>query len=130
MLSDYNLFLDNTTMNEAVFAAKELFGENVPYTIEQRLEGAVIIFDTHFMETLREALSSGCMAKMNSNEEELFIRFVEYQNGHSYRDISELNVDIMGALDTWLTNLVMCIPNAEINGCFDNPRHTWEECNK
>ena len=125
MLNDLNIFNDTARMTDAVKDAKELFGENLPFFQESRLGETIIIFNEHFIRCVREALSNGCMAKMNEEEERLFNQFIEYQDGSSYRDISKDSSDIMTALDKWLVNAIQNVPNPVLNDCYTKKDHTW-----
>jgi len=135
MLTDYipyDIGSDSATFGEsaeaAVVAAKELFGENDPYIVERFLGGKVIIFNIHFITTVREAMTTGCMAKMNTAEENLFTKFIRYQEGSVYRDITQGEDEVMEALDAWLVRGVGCQTQPVVNGCFDKPTHTWNTC--
>ncbi len=108
--------------------AKNIFGENIPYVLEYRLSGPTIIFNIHFITTVREAFTTGCMAKMDAEEEALFMEFTEYQSERVGRDITLRNDVVLEALDVWLANLVHCIPNPIINDCYDNEQHVWKGC--
>lgn len=128
MLNDIDFFGCSLQQNAAVYDAKEIFGENSPYIIENRIDGKVVIFNDHFIRCVRESLTTGCMAKMNSAEEILMDDFINYQNGNRYRDITRSNSDIMVALDKWMCNLVHCAPNPVVNSCYSDTPHTWDKC--
>lgn len=128
ILNDFEFFSDTKKIDVAVADAKQTFGENTPYVIETKITGKTILFNTHFITTIREALTTGCMAKMSSNEELLFLDFISYQNGDGFRDISSNVNDILKALDIWMTNELKCIPNGAVNSCFIDTVHTWESC--
>ena len=128
MLNDIDFFSCDLQMNSAVEDAKEIFGENTPYIIENRLSGKVVVFNDHFIRCVRETLTTGCMAKMNSAEELLMKDFVDYQNGDRYRDITRSTSNIMVALDKWMNNLIFCLPNPIVNSCYSDTPHTWDEC--
>lgn len=125
-LNDSWFFDDNQELQDSVYDAKELFGENTPYRIELRMSGNVTIFNDHFIRTAREALTNGCMAKMSTVESALFIRFVEYQNGSDYRDITREDNEVLVALDQWFMDDLNNIPHPGVNACFDSPTHVWE----
>ena len=122
------IYRDPNKVTAAIADAKELFGENTPYTVEHRMDETVVVFNPHTISTIREALSTGCMAKMNAAEEELFIKFIDYQNGTTYRDITVDYNDVLGALDRWLMDELLCNPHPTLNACFDSPDHTWTTC--
>jgi len=125
MLNDLILYNDAERMTVAVYDAKEIFGENAPYTTELKADGKVVIFNTHFITCLREALSTGCMAKMDTEEEIVFQQFVKYQSGASYRDITLEVSEVMEALDAWLIRALDMEEQPQVNVCYDAPTHTW-----
>jgi len=120
---DFHTNIDK--MDAAVVDSKEVFGENVPYIKEYRFGGTIIIFSAHFIRTTREAMSSDYMAKMNETEVALFNKFVEYQNGSSYRDISTEDNDVVASLDAWFMDDINGVTHPVINESFDAPTHTW-----
>ena len=115
-------------MDAAVEDCKEIFGENIPYVTEDRVGGRVIIFNDHFLETVREALTTGCVARMNASELLVFNDFVRYEDKATYRDITNSDDYIAEALDEWLTREVMCLSHPYVNECYGDTRHTWTEC--
>ena len=128
MLNDIDFFGCAVQQNMAIRDSKEIFGENTPYTIENRFDGKIVVFDDHFIRCVRETLTTGCMAKMNAAEELLMADFVNYQNGDRYRDITRSTSDVMVALDEWMVNLVYCNQNPIVNDCYSDTPHTWDEC--
>ena len=115
-------------MNAAVADAKEIFGENLPYITEYRMDGKVYIFNDHFIRVSREAMTNDCMAKMNEAETELFLAFIDYQNGLGYRDITSDDTDVVEALDQWYVDDINCVPHPVMNSCYDTETHTWAGC--
>jgi hypothetical protein len=110
----------------------EYFGENQPYVLGSSITGpnTVIIFNEHFIATLREALSTNCTAKMSGVEESLFFDYIDYCNGNVIVDISASIYDrVLVAVDQWVYNEVRCQPQPELNACYDAV-HNWEECAK
>jgi len=128
MLGDLLLHGNTKRVTEKVKQAKELFGANRPYETELRLDGQIIIFNEHFITTLREALSSGCVAKMGHQEELILQKFIEYANGNTYRDITQDTSGVMVALDKWLGKLRRCVKTPAVGECYDAPTHTWKGC--
>lgn len=128
MLNDIDFFSNTAQMDLAVEDAKEIFGENLPYVIEKRVDGRTVIFNDHFIRTTREALSTGCLAKMNSMEVLLFEKWVAFENGSSYRDITKTDGNIVQALDAWFMDDLRCIAHPRVNSCFDAGIHSWEDC--
>jgi hypothetical protein len=128
VFNSIQFYTDNTVLTTAISNSKEVFGENTPYILENRLEGPIVIFNDHFIRTLREALSTGCMAKMSAKEVSLFREFVRYQNGSSYRDITQDSDRILSALNQWVVDLWSCEETPIVNGCFDTTEHTFSTC--
>ena len=128
MLNDLAFFNNPIKQNAAIYDIKEVFGENVPYIIEKRLGGKVIIFNDHFIRTAREAMTTGCMAKMNEQEVLLFERFVKYEDGSSYRDITNVENEVVAALDQWFMDDLRCNAHPVVNQCFDATTHTYTSC--
>ena len=127
MLNDLPFMLDKDMADKAVADAKELFGENLPYTVEYRLNGRTIMFNDHFIKSVREALSTDCMAKMNAAEIQLFERFIAYQNGSMYRDITKSDNEVVKALDEWLMDDLNCKSHPVVNECYD-AEFTYSGC--
>ena len=128
MLNDINFWSDPVQVDLAVEDSKQIFGENVPYIVEERLGTKVVIFNDHFITTAREAMTTTCMAKMNASETLLFNKFVDYQNGASYRDITTNDDNILKALDAWFMDDLNCVEHPVVNQCYDSPTHTWDTC--
>lgn len=125
MLNDIAFFTNAEKQNASIYDAKELFGENVPYIVERRITGKVIVFNDHFIRTAREAMSTGCMAKMNMAETDLFIKFVEYQDNNIFRDITSTTDQALVALNEYMVNEVYLFNNDVVNQCYDLQSHTW-----
>ena len=128
LFDEMDFYRDVEKMDRAIYKTKELFGESEPFVIEKRLDGSVVIFSVHFITTAREAMSTGCMAKMDEIETLLFEKFIRYQNNRSHRDITKAEGDILVALDEWFQDDVNCIPHPVINACYDAVTHTWDSC--
>jgi len=130
MLNDIfnNNEIKEKQLDHGYYLAKELFGANRPFIKESGLHGPTVIFNDHFIVTMREALSTGCIAKMNVAEEDLFFQFVESQDGRLNRDISTDAVGVLAALNQWLIDELQCLDHPVVNGCFDQPEHTWQKC--
>ena len=117
MLSD--LFTEPT--ETAVSKAKELFGASEPFIEEKNsFDGTTRIFSEHFITAVIEALTTGCMARMDRNEERLFYDYVKYCNGSNYRDITSTVNGVSSDLDDWLAKLIREEPLPVVNGCFDS----------
>ena len=115
---DEEYFRDPVKIDNAIYLAKEFYEENEPYVLEHRMEGNVVIFNKHFIDTILEAFMNGCLAKMNGLEEELFFQFVDYEDQKEFRDISVTNDNILRALDQWLVNMSLGRENPYINECW------------
>ncbi len=127
MLNDIAFFANTEKQNASIASAKELFGGNVPYVIERTIDGRVVVFSDHFIRTSREAMSTGCMAKMNMSETNLWLRFVEYQNKKMFRDISDLSDEVLVTLSRFFVDEIYLLHHSEINECYDRPEHSWYE---
>ena len=120
---------NNTLADKVLYSTKEIFGESEPYVVEYRLGGKIIIFSEHFIRTAREAMTSGCMAKMSDSEVLLFNKWVEYENKVVVRDITGTDNDVVSTLDAWFIDDLNCTPHPVVNGCYDNTTmHTWVDC--
>jgi len=128
MICSFEFYKNDKKVRTGLYKAKEVFGENVPYIFEQRFDGKVVVFSQHFIRTIREALTNGCMAKMNNAEEELFQDLIDYENGSVLRDISGRDYEVLAALDEWLNFEILCKEHPVVNGCYSSDTHEWEEC--
>jgi len=111
------------SINFGIAVAKELLGENLPYTIEKRLEGDVVILDDHFINTFLEALTTGCIAKMNEKEKNILFKYVKYQdnllNGVVDADLDTETRLVIKFIDKWLYDEINCTRHIKTNECFD-----------
>jgi len=106
------LFNNKEKIKKAVYDAKNLFSENVPYTIEYRLgEKKVYIFQDHFIRGILEAFTTDCMEKLNKSERQMLEKFIQYEDNRVFRDITSSENEAMAALDKWLFNLANGIDN-------------------
>jgi tRNA U34 2-thiouridine synthase MnmA/TrmU len=83
MLNDFVQYLNNAphcSKTRGIQIAKELLGENLPYVVERRLNGDVVVFNEHFVDTAIEAMSTDCIAKMNACEQNVMFDYMEYLN--------------------------------------------------
>jgi hypothetical protein len=81
-LLQHNGLLDKEKYSDTVVLTQELLGETLPYTtVNTIIQGKPqVIFKDHFIEVFRQALSTGCMARMSYEEEVLLYAFIKYQN--------------------------------------------------
>lgn len=128
MLNDIDFYSNTNKVDYYVNASIEIFGENVPYTIQRILGTKVVVFNEHFIRTAREAFTTDCVAKMNSAELDLLERYIAYTAGSIYRDITVEDSDVMEALDLRFMNALNCVVEVGINDCYDNATHTWLDC--
>jgi len=112
------LFNDPKKVKKAVYDAKNLFSENVPYTIEYRLGNKkTYIFNDHFIKGIIKAFTTDCLDDLNNSEREVLENFINYENSLSYRDITSEQLEVVNALDKWLYNLCVGRENPKQNGC-------------
>ncbi len=89
---------------------QNLFSERQPYTIEIRNSVEYIIFTDKFLELLDDFLENGEMKDMCTDEYDMVMRLVAYE------DDTSLNVDDAKALDRLLVNYINSIePIQNIN---------------
>jgi len=77
-----NTDTDGYTVDEGVQEAKNLFKcNNTPYTLKDGVEGPKtrVVFNEHFIMTMRDADSNECMAKMSKLEKYLYWDYLNYQ---------------------------------------------------
>jgi len=117
MLNDFAFYSCGVKADASIADAKNIFGENAPYVVDHRLEGNVIVFNTHFISMMRIALTTGCMAGMNSAEEEVMLKLVKYENGGNYRDITTNDDAVMRALDKWVSDEVIGAEHPSLSQC-------------
>jgi len=111
------------SINFGIAIAKELLGESLPYTIEKRLDGDVVIFNDHFINTFLEALTTGCIAKMNEKEKNILFKYIKYQN-NLLNGVTDIDVDtetklVIKFIDKWLYDELNCTKHIKTNECFD-----------
>lgn len=109
-------------LTENIETLKTIFSQREPYQIVQRLGSEVIIFETIFLNNLREALSSGCMIKMSEESFKLTNDYVSYVDG------ALAETPILKALDSTLVDIVDCTFVDRSNECTLNSVHEFNEC--
>ena len=73
---------DAYTVEIGIDYAKELFkANNKPYILKDTPEGPLtkVVFTEHFIYTMRDSDSNGCMAKMSKLEKQLYWDYLNYQ---------------------------------------------------
>jgi len=124
--NDFTQYLQNAphcSVNKGIETAKELLGENTPYSIEKRLDGEVVVFNNHMTSTFIEALTTDCISKMNVSEKNLLFDYMDYSNAlsgnYDYAAPNGTSLAVVEALDKWLTDEVQCNPHPTVNECYD-----------
>jgi hypothetical protein len=117
MLNDFTFYSCREKSNRSIVDAKNTFGENLPYIMEARMGGSVVIFNEHYITALRLALTTGCMSAMNAAEEALTMRLIQHENGGNYRDITNNTDEVVVALDKWLHDEVVGNSHSIVNEC-------------
>jgi len=111
------------SINFGIAVAKELLGENLPYTIEKRLDGDIVIFNKHFINTFLEALTTGCIAKMNEKEKDILFKYIKHQdsllNGVVDTELDTETRLVIKFIDKWLYDELKCTRHIKANECFD-----------
>lgn len=110
--------------SEMLNTLQTLFSEKQAYVIESRMDGDIIIFPETFIRLLRETFTTDCMAKMSEEEVSVTQDFIRYQDG----DTTNMNLDVMSALDTWIMNIINCEPNPVVNACYTQADHIYKNC--
>ena len=131
MINQIDFYANNDKMKLAMADAIQLFGENIPYTKEQMLNGMVVLFPKHFTDGGMEAFTTGCMARLSPAEKTFFMKFIDWQQwledegftAGSAEDIAgyeDTERDALQAYNNWLVDEMACTPHQIINECFDS----------
>ena len=135
MLNDFVQYLNNAphcSKTRGIQIAKELLGENLPYVVERRLNGDVVVFNEHFVDTAIEAMSTDCIAKMNACEQNVMFDYMEYLNsklnGYQYEHPYGTKQDVVEAFDRWIMDELQCKEHPVVNACWDQ-KFTRSSCN-
>ena len=79
-LNDYSSDRE-LTIGDGIKLSKELLGEHKPYSIRKDIAGEdIILFNAHYINCMRQALTDGCVARMGKAELQFWYEFVAYQN--------------------------------------------------
>jgi len=115
------------SLNQGIYITKELLGENLPYVIERRLHGSVVILNQHFTNVLIDSMTTDCVAKMNESELNLLFDYMYYlytikQNVEYNQSDTEGNtpLEIVKAVDQWLIDEISCSGHPTANACFNS----------
>jgi len=120
------------TVNDGIALGKELLGEHTPYSIRKDIAGVdIILFNTHFINCMRQALTDGCVARMSKAELKFWYEFVAYQNDiqdgtrdDAALDISEVQAPILRReaaleeLSRWIADELAGTPHQEVKECY------------
>lgn len=122
-LSDKSTYKE-LTIDDGILFSKELLGEHKPYSVRIDIAGAdVILFNTHFINCMRQALTDGCVDRMGKSELKFWLEFVAYQNDiqDGTRDdaiVSARRERALEALSLWVHDELAGIPHQEIKDCY------------
>ena len=122
-LNDVSPFRE-LTVDDGIAFSKELLGEHSPYSIRKDIEGAdIILFNTHFINCMRQALTDGCVARMGKLELEFWYEFVAYQQDiqDGVLDTPIIDLQRLAALEElsrWISDEIAGIPHQEVKPCY------------
>lgn len=137
---DYNSLLNNVNNPQwcsdtaGLETGKDLLdqGGKGPWWYESDVSGknSIIVFSDHFIYVVREALSTDCMANMFEDEAPIYLDYVAYVDCVNQGGICtgyETQIDVIEALDRWISDEIQCLPHPTNQGCGET-EHTWNEC--
>ncbi len=116
------------TITNAISASKELLAQHRPYSVRVLIDGTqAILFNTHFINVMRQAMTDGCTARMSKLELAFWLDFVAYQNdiqdgsrddevGTSPSDL--LNELALEELSRWMVDEIAGTPHQEEIDCY------------
>ncbi len=121
------------TIEDTIVIAKDLLGENYPYSVQQNIDGDdIIVFRPHFQEMLRIAISDGCIDRMSIYERTFWFEYLAYAaditdgvRDDLYIDISMVQSPIVErelayqALVDWLKDELTGVEHPENPACGD-----------
>ena len=122
-LSDKSTYKE-LTIDDGILFSKELLGEHKPYSVRIDIAGNdIILFNTHFINCMRQALTDGCVARMSKSELKFWLEFVSYQNDiqDGTRDdviVSARRELALYELSVWLQDELNGIPHRETKECY------------
>jgi hypothetical protein len=120
------------TIDDGILFGKELLGEYRPYTVRKDIAGEnIILFNTHFVNCMRQALTDGCVDRMGKLELKFWLEFVAYQNdiqdgvrNDVVLDISKVQAPLqqrelaLYALDEWMQDELNGVTHRETKECY------------
>ena len=120
------------TINDGLKFSKELLGEHYPYSIRKDIAGEdIILFNVHFINCMRQALTDGCVARMSRHELKFWYEFVAYQNDIQddvrddfHTDISVIQASVvqrevaLEELSRWMYDELNGIEHQEVKECY------------
>ena len=120
------------TIDDGILFGKELLGEHMPYSIRKDIAGVdIILFNTHFINCMRQAINDGCVARMSKHELAFWYEFVEYQNDIQDGVRDDLPLDTtqtqsgvlqreaaLEELSRWMYDELNGIPHPETKECY------------
>ena len=120
------------TINDTIKFGKEILGEHKPYSVRKDIAGVdIILFNTHFIGCMRQALTDGCVARMSRSELKFWYEFVAYQNDIQdgvrddlTADISEIQAPILQReaalveMSQWISDELAGFEHPEIKECY------------
>lgn len=120
------------TIGDCVLVGKELLGEHKPYSIRLDIAGVkIILFNIHFINCMRQALTDGCVARMSKSELKFWYEFVAYQNDIQDGTRDDFDSDIsaiqspiierelaLEELSVWVNDEIAGIEHPEVKECY------------
>ena len=120
------------TIGDCVLVGKELLGEHKPYSVRLDIAGVkIILFNIHFINCMRQALTDGCVARMSKSELKFWYEFVAYQNDIQDGTRDDFDSDIsaiqspiierelaLEELSVWVNDEIAGIEHPEVKECY------------
>lgn len=115
------------TIDDGIVYAKELLGEHKPYSVRRDIEGGnIILFNTHFISCMRQALTDGCVARMGKQELKFWLDFVKYQNdlkdgtlvAGTFPEPLSVHNAALEEVSRWISDELAGIPHPETKECY------------
>ena len=118
-------------MIDIISAVKSQLGEHLPYSKVTTPDGKIAIyFNTHFIESVSNAMYSGCLDGMGQSEKTFWLKFVKYQQDVQdgtrddvvYSTLTGQSKEVEAALttlDKWLSDELLGL-NTDAQTCTIN----------